>query len=167
VPIWGEVYACALGSSFTLPVILISWACCKHLLCDIIVLGTLGFLDELKLLGNHQSCGRSQEVCIPRSCEQIWENNPLTLVVGLWRIRVGKDPALLCAPQRGVGHLCGVVEPRDKILYLVFLLDLYLWFSFGKIGIYIYSPCGPRGELTPVFLTICNTPGVTDTKTSA
>jgi hypothetical protein len=37
---------------------LISWACCKHLLCDIVVLETLGFQDGLRLLGSLKICGR-------------------------------------------------------------------------------------------------------------
>jgi hypothetical protein len=79
---------------FLSPLTHISWACCKHLLCDIVFLETLGFQDGLRLLGSLKICGWPQEVCIPRSCEQVWEKNPLTLVVGLWRIRVEKDQAL-------------------------------------------------------------------------
>jgi hypothetical protein len=91
--VWGLCFCPRIWFFLSL-LILISWVCCKHLLCNIVVLGTLGFLDGLRLLGCLQSCGQPQEVCIPRSCEQIWENNSLTLMVGLWRIRVGKDPAL-------------------------------------------------------------------------
>jgi hypothetical protein len=53
---------------------------------------------------------------------------PLTFVVRLWRIRVGKDPTFW-APQQGVGHLCGVAEPQDKSYVLCSCLDPWLCFS--------------------------------------
>jgi hypothetical protein len=91
--VWGFVLVLS-DLVFLSPLILISWACCKHPLCNIVVLETLEFLDELRLLGSLQICGRPQQVYIPYSCEQVWEKNPLALVVRLWRIRVEKDPAL-------------------------------------------------------------------------
>ena len=57
-------------------IILISWSCCKHILCDFGVLETLEFQDGLRLLGSLQICGRPQEVCITRSLRKFEKRLP-------------------------------------------------------------------------------------------
>jgi hypothetical protein len=52
-------------------------------------------------------------------------------------------PVPLWVPQRGVGHLCGVAEPRDKSLCLcVFaLIQKSSWLIFSKVDIARFVLC--------------------------
>jgi hypothetical protein len=47
-------------------------------------------------------------------------------VVGERRIRVERDLALCGCLNEEVGHLCGVTEPRDNLMSLVFLLIVFV-----------------------------------------
>jgi hypothetical protein len=109
-----EVCACAHDFGFPLPSHLRSWACCKHLLCILGVLKTLGFKTVWGFLGVSKFVEDPKKFLIPLLWATFEIRNPLILVVGFWRIRVEKRSGPLWAPQRGVGHLCGVAEPWDK-----------------------------------------------------
>jgi hypothetical protein len=69
----------------------------------------------------------------------------LTFVVGKWRIRVERDPALCGRLNEEVGHLGGVTEPRDKscvsyvLAHCVFVF--FVLSPFRGRFVYIFLVC--------------------------